>query len=444
MKSDNLANYVFGTDRYGARQTLNENSVIFDRYTTATGGNGYWWLEPYSEVRKQGEKYIFSFDYRTTTSAKMYFYPSEKYTSIVLPSTGGVWQRFTFAYTQTGVDATGSTLFGFHTLTDASKSIDVKRPKLEKGTTATPWAPAIADIGMEAYQEKWMHKIIRPKMVPSQDIEFPLGVFLLSTPEKSYQNQNVYRSIQAYDKLQILLDDGFTARYVANEGEYVTDVITDIIQEAGITQLNIIRSEVQLPTWFSWDPDVSRLEVVNQLLKAINYEPLYVDEYGYFTSQPYRSPVIRSAEYDYKTDAWSVISPGATALQDFFAVPNQWVGVISEPDRVPLTYTYENLNPDSPTSIPARGRTVTKYIDVDAADIESLQGIVQKQAFDDSQVYTELTFQTALMPMHSHNDVYRLQHHKLGIDAKFQELGWSMTLSAGAPMSHKAREIITV
>lgn len=279
---------------------------------------------------------------------------------------------------------------------------------------------------------------------PIDCIEFPLGVFLLSTPEKSYQNNTIYRNIEAYDKLQILLDDGFTARYVADEGEFVTDVITDIIQQTGIIQINITRSEVQLPTWFSWDPDVSRLEVVNQLLQAINYEPLYVDEYGYFTSRPYRSPAIRSAEYDYRTDAWSVISPGATALQDFFAVPNQWVGIISEPDRVPLTYTYENLKPESPTSIPARGRTVTKYIDVDAADIESLQGIVQKQAFEDSQVYTEMTFQTALMPMHSHNDVYRMQHDKLGIDAKFQELSWSMTLSAAATMTHRVREIITV
>ena len=275
-------------------------------------------------------------------------------------------------------------------------------------------------------------------------IEFPLGVFLLSTPSKSYQNRTIYRNIEAYDKLQILLDDGFTARYVADEGLYVTDVIIDIILATGITQINIERSDVQLPTWFSWDPDVSKLEVVNQLLQAINYEKLYVDEYGYFTSRPYRSPTIRTSEYEYKTDAWSVISPGATALQDFFAVPNQWVGIISEPDRVPLTYTYENLNEDSPTSIPNRGRTVTKYIDVDAADIVSLQGIVQKKAFEDSQIYTEMTFQTALMPMHSHNDIYHLQHDILGVNAKFQELKWSMTLSTGSLMSHTAREIIPV
>ncbi|TFE02891.1 hypothetical protein [Jeotgalibacillus salarius] len=280
--------------------------------------------------------------------------------------------------------------------------------------------------------------------IRNETIEFPLGVFLLSTPEKSYQQRVIYRNVEAYDKLQILIDDGFTARYVADEGEYVTDVITDIIQSTGVTQINIEKSDVQLPTWFSWDPDTSRLEVINSLLQAINYEKIYVDEYGYFTSRPYRNPSTRSSEFEYKTDQWSVITPGATALQDFFAVPNQWVGVISEPDRVPLTYTYENMSPDSPTSIPARGRTVTKYIDVDAADITSLQGIVQKQAFQDSQVYTEMTFQTAIMPMHSHKDIYRLQHDILGVNAKFQELGWSMTLAAGATMSHRAREIITV
>ena len=48
-------------------------------------------------------------------------------------------------------------------------------------------------------------------------IEFPLGVFLLSTPSKSYRNRTIYRNIEAYDKLQILLDDGFTARWGATQ-----------------------------------------------------------------------------------------------------------------------------------------------------------------------------------------------------------------------------------
>ncbi|SDI19478.1 hypothetical protein SAMN05192534_12461 [Alteribacillus persepolensis] len=275
-------------------------------------------------------------------------------------------------------------------------------------------------------------------------IEFPLGVFLLSTPQKEYEGDNIYRNIDAYDKLQILVDDGFTARVVADEGELVTDFIISLLQDAGITKINIERSDKTFPTWLSWDPDVSRLEVINELLDVINYENLYVDEYGYFVSRPYRTPAQRSAEYTYETNHLSVITPGATSTEDYFSVPNQWVGIVSEPDRVPLTYTYENTKEDSPTSIPSRGRTITKYIDTDSVDLEALQGTVQKQAYQDSQIAAEMKLNTAIMPMHSYNDIIRVKHDKLGIDAKFQEVAWSMPLSAGGTMSHTIKEVIDV
>lgn len=273
--------------------------------------------------------------------------------------------------------------------------------------------------------------------------EFPLGVFLLSTPELEYENDKQYRNITAYDKLQILVDDGFTERYVANEGAVITDEVVALLQQAGLTKINIADSDKTLPAWQAWDPDVSRLEVINQLLGIINYEPIYVDEYGYFTSRPYRTPAQRAAEHEYSINELSVILPGAKAKTDFFSVPNEWVGIVSEPDRPPLTYTYQNTNPDSPTSIGNKGWTKTKYIDVDAADQESLEGIVQKQAYMDTQVHTEVEFNTALMPFHSHNDVYQLNHHKLAVDGKFEELSWSMDLSSEGNMTHRARAVIS-
>ncbi|GAK09016.1 hypothetical protein JCM19038_2827 [Geomicrobium sp. JCM 19038] len=272
--------------------------------------------------------------------------------------------------------------------------------------------------------------------------EFPLGVFLLSTPQREYQGSNRYRNIAAFDKLQILVDDGFTSRFIANQNELVTDVVRKIMTDAGISKINLERSDVRFPTWMDWSPDVSRLEVVNDLLRIINYDPVYVDEYGYFISRPHRNPDQRGSEYTYETDQLSVIGEGATVTEDTFDIPNEWVGIVSEPDRVPLTYTYQNTNPDSPTSIPNRGRKKTSYIDVDAVDLASLQGIVQKQAFEDSQIFTEMQFNTALMPHHSYNDVFTVRHDPLGINARFQETGWQMPLSAGAMMTHTVKQII--
>jgi len=302
----------------------------------------------------------------------------------------------------------------------------------------------IRDTGEINYLKERIQPWALLQMPDKRSVEFPLGVFLLSTPQQEYENNQKYRNIDAYDKLQILIDDGFTARYVADEGDNIVQEVINILNGAGITKINIDATEKILPTWLSWDPDVTRLEVVNELLGIINYEPIYVDEYGYFTSRPYRNPSQRSAEYEYMTDEWSVITPGAKANIDYFEVPNQWVGVVSEPDKVPLTYTHENTNEESPTSIPNRGRTITKYVDVDAVDLESLKGIVEKKAYKDSQVYTEMEFSTAIMPFHSYNDVYWLRHDKLGVNAKFQEVSWSMSFKLGGEMSHKAKQVISL
>lgn len=294
----------------------------------------------------------------------------------------------------------------------------------------------------------WLKHRIRPWarlwMPDGGYVEWPLGVFLLSTPEREYQGAAIYRNVEAYDKTQILLDAGFTARYVVDVGTNYVDAVKQVLIGAGITKINIQATDKTLPSWLDWPPDTSRLEVANTLLKIINYEPLFVDEQGFFTSRPYVTPQQRAEEYTYATDSWSVISTGATDKLDYFSVPNQWVGVVSEPDRVPLTYTYTNTNPNSPTSTVNRGRTITKYINVDAADLESLQGIVQKQAFQDSQVAREVRFRTAVMPIHSYNDVYHLTHTRLGIDGKYQELSWRMPLHPGGEMEHVAREVVIV
>jgi hypothetical protein len=261
-------------------------------------------------------------------------------------------------------------------------------------------------------------------------VEWSLGIFLPVAPGRSYQGPSKYRQVTAYDKMYILKQSGPNARYVVDEGTNIAGAVVAVLQGLGITKINIAPCDKTMPTWYDWTPDVSWLDVCNTLLKIINYEPLFVDEQGYFTSRPATTPQQRAEEYVYATDEWSVIATGATDELDYFSVPNQWVGIVSEPDKVVLTYTYQNDNPNSPTSTVSRGGLIIrKTINVDAADLDSLQGIVQQQAYQDS---------------HSYNDVYHLRHDKLGIDGKFQELSWEMPLKPGAEMTHVAQEVISI
>jgi hypothetical protein len=278
----------------------------------------------------------------------------------------------------------------------------------------------------------------------SQWIEFPLGIFLLSSPTRKDSNQNVYRDVEAYDGLLILRDDKFVSRYTVPAGTNYRQAVIDILASAGITKHNIEQTDKVLPVDMEFAPGTEKLEAINALLQAINYTPIHVDVYGYFTSMTYRSPSIRAAEYTYKDDELSIIYPGMEEELDLFNVPNKWVVVCSNAEQS-LMSSYTNSNPNSPTSTVNRGRTIVDYREVtDIADQQSLDAYVQRIAFEASQVYGKLTFETAIMPHHDYMDVLQIEYSSLGISGKYVETGWTMTLSAGARMKHEVRKVVSI
>ncbi|WP_031405257.1 hypothetical protein [Geobacillus vulcani] len=294
----------------------------------------------------------------------------------------------------------------------------------------------------------WLSDRIQPfallKMRDGKYIEFPLGIFLLSSPTRKDSNNNVYRDVEAYDGTLILRDDKFDTRYTVPAGTNYRQAVIDILASAGITKHNIEQTDKVLPVAMEFAPGTEKLEAINTLLQAINYTPIYVDVYGYFTSMTYRSPSIRAAEYTYKDDELSIVYPGMEEELDLFNVPNKWVVVCSNAEQS-LMSSYTNSNPNSPTSTVNRGRTIVDYREVtDIADQQSLDAYVQRIAFEASQVYGKLTFETALNPLHDYSDVLQIEYSPLGISGKYVETSWTMSLKAGARMKHEVRKIINI
>lgn len=130
---------------------------------------------------------------------------------------------------------------------------------------------------------------------------------------------------------------------------------------------------------------------------------------------------------------------------DLFSVPNRWTLIASNADTSPLTSTYTNSNPNSSTSTVSRGRTILDYETIDTiADQASLDAAVQKKAFEASQIFGDITFDTALMPMHSYNDILQINYSYLNISDKYSETGWSMDLVADGKMKHTARKVVQI
>lgn len=295
----------------------------------------------------------------------------------------------------------------------------------------------------------WLNDRIQPyfllKMPDGKWVEWSLGIFILSSPNRSVANGIVFREIEAYDGLIILKDDKFLSRYTIAEGTNYITAINDILSSSGITKINIENNDANLKRAKEFEPGTEKLKAANDLLTEINWTTLWVDEQGYYTSSRYRSPADRPSEYDYFDNEISIIASDMEEELDLVNVANSWVVVASNPEEEPLTANYTNENPDSPTSTINRGRTIVDYREIESiANQIALNNYVERLAFNASQVFGYITFETALNPLHSFSDVYNVRYSKLGIDDKYGETNWTMPLKAGAKMSHQARKVINI
>lgn len=276
-------------------------------------------------------------------------------------------------------------------------------------------------------------------------IHFPLGILLLNSPARKDRDNAVYRQIECYSKLQILQEDKFGERYFIPAGANYTTAISQIITSSGETKINIVTAEAVLQTDKEYDIEMSKLEIINELLNEINYNLLRVDVNGYFISEPYVLPVDREIEYEYIDDELSVIVPEVTEELDLFNVPNVFVRYLNNPERPPLRSVYINDNPDSITSTVSRGRNIVDIRSVeDIASQEALDELTRRDAFNASQVYGHVNFETAIMPFHDYLNCLFLRYKPLEIEDKYVETSWSIECRAGGKMQHTVRKVVNI
>ena len=302
----------------------------------------------------------------------------------------------------------------------------------------------------EAVEIDWLSDRVKPWvrlwLPPYGDddyVEWPQGVFLLSTPTKHADKQGaIRRSVEGYDQLQVFLDDLIDDRYAVTAGTAYTTAVTALL---GSVAQNVTTSAAVLPADMEWEPGTPKLKIINALLSAINYESLYFDENGTAVVKPYVTPADRATEYTYADDDASLIVPDVDQTLDLFSVPNKWVLVVSNPDQDVMTSTYTNDDPASPTSTVRRARTIVDFRkEQDAPDQSHLDAKVYRLAFEASQVYEHLEFQGGLMPLHGDADVYRIEYGPLALNSKFSAMNWTMHMKTGATMRHKARRVVSV
>lgn len=104
---------------------------------------------------------------------------------------------------------------------------------------------------------------------------------------------------------------------------------------------------------------------------------------------------------------------------------------------------YRNDNPADRTSTVARGRNIVDFREVsDIADQTTLNNYVKRVAYDSSNIFRKIQFETLINPVHGYGNCIYIEDKKLGIREKYIETMWEIPLEVGGRMKHAGRRIV--
>lgn len=298
---------------------------------------------------------------------------------------------------------------------------------------------------------EWGRDRVRPFMVlRSGDIEarFDLGVYFLSTPERTVGPRPETYRVECYDALLALRTLTGETVYIP-EGTNVVQAVRDLLDEhAAGARFLIPYHEATLPSPRLWvvDEETTWLHVVNDLLGLIGYRGLWADWNGTLRSDVYRAPADSGVEWVYSADdVLTIVGEDRTVIADFFDAPNRWVFVrhspadgTSEPE---VAGVYEVINrADGPSSVEGRGRVITYVEFVDVVDDDALRARGDAVVDRDRHIDTGLTLRTEPNPLHWHFDVVTYHDAAMGVDVKAVSHEWELPLD-GSQMTHRLRKV---
>lgn len=274
-------------------------------------------------------------------------------------------------------------------------------------------------------------------------VEHPLGEYVISTATNAHGAAGDTVRIEAYDQALILQQSKIETRYHISTGTLYTDAIQALLIADGITRVIMEPSDAALATdREDWEIGTDHLTIINTLLAEINYTDIWFDLDGVARLHRYAAPSVENIKHTYRANALSIIKAETESEMDIYDAPNVFIAIVSNADYdEPMTATAVNDNPSSALSTIRRGRRIPEVIRVDnIASQAALQAHVDNLCTQSMLAGETVRFATAINPVHGVGDVLALDHPALsGI---FEETAWSITLEAGADMTHEARRVI--
>jgi len=300
----------------------------------------------------------------------------------------------------------------------------------------------------------WGSQRLRPyHLISSDNINWyrrNLGVFLPTTPEKALGETPAVFEVECFDKLDVL-NQPHGESYSLAAGELVIEAMENLISAAGETKFIISQTSAAVTApankLFPLSDENTTLEIINALAESIGYRPLFADREGFYRSAPYVSPSDLPRVWTYNADSErSTVSEQRTSVADYYGAANRVIGynddISNDIPTIANGGIVELSNAaDGPTSIAARGRTITRpIISGTYASTEALTAAVQAALDVEKRVANFVELRVGASAVHGHFDAVRYMDSAIPVDGNFVVTAWSLPLD-GSDMSLSLRGV---
>lgn len=289
----------------------------------------------------------------------------------------------------------------------------------------------------------WLSDEIRPELI-IDGVAHSLGVYAAASVRQFENETERGLEIEAYDRCWRVRDTRTDSVLSLAAGTNYITAINTLLAAAGIALISATPTAATLAEIREdWDVGTSYLTIVNALLDEINYNPLWFNASGAAVLEPASVPTAESIEHTLDgSDVKSLLLPSISRESDVYDAPNAWICICSNADKSgPLVATSENTNPQSPLSIPRRGRKICSVVRVNnIADATALQAYADRLR-DESMIGGETVIaETALLPGYGVADVTAI--HVKELSAICIEKAFEMELSVGGVMRHTLEKVV--
>lgn len=337
----------------------------------------------------------------------------------------------------------GGADYGFlHSAVQSAPTLMMRDDAEIKTSFSGLFAPTATDIDGKTVPVDWQSDELAPLLV-IDGVEHPLGIYLPATVTPSKKDGVETVRVEAYDRCWRVRDNyAASMPYFAGGTPYITAIETLLIS-SGVENVFATPNTATLAEDREWDLGTSSLSIVNELLSEINYKPLWFNPLGAAVLEPAAVPLAQNIQHTLDADeVESLVLPTISRETDVYSAPNVFVVVCANPDKSGnMVAQAENTNPQSPLSIPRRGRRVVKFEQLrNIADQDELQAYAERLRNESMITGETIRVSTALLPGFGVADVVALHYGDLA--AICIERAWTMELRVGGTMTHTLEKVV--